>query len=368
MCVVGHWPIINIMYNDTQFLPGSRSQPSDRRNEYDVTNTVRVSSVTSVRDALRDLYRDAFPSVAFDRVWIAFHDFELLYDGRLPGYEGCDTVYHDRQHSLDMTLAMARLLVGYEKSCAEGDHLGEERIMVGIIVALLHDSGYIRRSSEPPRANGAEFTTWHVSRSAEFLRTYLPRIGLAKWVGVATRIVHFTGYELNIDDIEMEDPKDSLIGHFLGTADLMAQMADRCYLEKCRDRLYSEFVLAGVAIGDEQASADQSGEIQYASGVDLLRKTPDFYRHMAMSRLDNKFNRAYRYIEVLYDGRNPYFEFIERNLAYLQGIIERNDWGRLRRNPPCFTVLEHPLKSVSALVSRKLADQNAPASALTTPD
>lgn len=354
------------MYSPLQYLPGSRSQPSDRRNEYDVTNTVAVGSVAEVREAVSKLYREAFPTSAFDRLWLAFHDFDQLFSGRLSGYEGCDTVYHDQQHTLDMTLAMARLLVGYEKSCAETDHLGAERAMVGLIVALFHDSGYIRQSKEPPRSNGAEFTTWHVSRSAEYLRNYLPRIGLGRWVGVATRIVHFTGYELNIDDLELEDPRDSLIGHLLGTADLTAQMADRCYLEKCRDRLYSEFVLAGVAIGKDEEH--QFEPIRYASGIDLLRKTPDFYAHMALKRLNGKFNRAYRYVEVLYDGRNPYFEFIDRNIEYLQRVIERNEWNMLRRKPPCFTALDNPLKSVSALVSRKLADIHAPASALATPD
>ena len=354
------------MYNPVQFLPGSRSQPSDRRNDYDVTNTVRVSSVSAVRDAVHDLYRDTFPTAAFDRLWLAFHDFDQLFAGRLPGYEGCDTVYHDRQHTLDMTLAMTRLLVGYERSCGENDRLGDQRVAMGIVVALFHDAGYIRRSDEPPRSNGAEYTTWHVSRSANFLRFYLPRIGMSSWVDVATKIVHFTGYELNIDDIELDDPKDSMIGHFLGTADLMAQMADRCYLEKCRDRLYSEFVLAGVALTDRKNGATQSAEVMYASGIDLLRKTPDFCEHMAMSRLDQKFNSAYRFIEVLYDGRNPYFEFIEQNLDYLHRVIESGEWERLRRQPPCFTVLERPLKSISALVSRKLADLNAPASALPT--
>ncbi|MFQ5634333.1 MAG: hypothetical protein ACE5G3_03245, partial [Gammaproteobacteria bacterium] len=291
---------------------------------------------------------------------------DKLFQGRLPGYEGCDTVYHDRQHSLDITLAMARLLVGYDKSCAEADRLGRERVIMGITVALYHDAGYMRRSNEPERANGAEFTPWHVSRSADFLRSYLPGIGLEHWADVATRIVHFTGYELNVDDIELDDPLDSLTGHFLGTADLMAQMADRCYLEKCRDRLYSEFVLAGVAFSDRDGITNHPGGVSYASGIDLLRKTPDFYQQMAMKRLDEKFNQAYRYIEVLYDGDNPYFEFIEKNLEHLHRVIERDDWGRLRRNPPCFTVLDHPLNSVSALVSRKLADLNAPASALTT--
>ena len=38
-----------------------------------------------------------------------------------------------------------------------------------------------------------------------------------------------------------------LIGHILGTADLNAKMSDRCYLEKCLDRLYPKFVLDGLA-------------------------------------------------------------------------------------------------------------------------
>ena len=67
-------------------------------------------------------------------------------------------------------------------------------------------------------------------------------------VAVASMIVHYTGYELDLDTIELDDPRDTLCGHLLGTADLIAQMADRCYLEKCRDRLYKEFVLGGVAI------------------------------------------------------------------------------------------------------------------------
>ena len=219
----------------------------------------------------------------------------------------------------------------------------------------------MRRRDEKRRLNGAEFTIWHVSRSADFLRSYLQGLGLQEMVSVATRVVHFTGYEINLDDIELDDPRDSLIGHFLGTADLMAQLADRCYLEKCRDRLYSEFVLAGVAV---QAKDIDRASALYASGIDLLKKTPEFYDHMARMRMDTKFNRSYRYIEALYDGRNPYFEFIDQNLQYLGYIIENEDWAGLRRNPPCYTALENPLRSVSALVSRRLADLNSPASAL----
>jgi hypothetical protein len=344
--------------SDTSIIEQTSSRPFRvRPNEFDVTGRVCVSSPGDVRDAVQAIFQQAFPGSQFDVLWVAFHDFERLFRGNLDDYFGCDTVYHDIQHTLDMSLAMARLLAGHEKSVAPADRLGHERAVVGLVAALFHDSGYIRRRSEASILNGAEFTGHHVSRSAEFLRRYLPQIGLPGGADIAAQVVHFTGYEMSLDDIELDDPKDSLMGHLLGTADLMAQMADRCYLEKCRDRLYAEFVLAGVAT----RQAGGSGAIQYASGIDLLRQTPGFFRLSARDRLENKFNRAYRYMEVMCDGRNPYFEAVEQNLAHLERVIEGEDWGKLRRQPPCFTVLAEPLRHVSGLVSRYLARFAVPA-------
>lgn len=348
------------LMSDTTIIEQTSSRPFRiRPNEYDVTGRVCVSSPADVREAVQGVFQQAFPGSSFDVLWVAFHDFERLFRGNFEDYFGCDTVYHDIQHTLDMSLAMARLLAGYEKTVAPADRLGHERAVVGLIAALFHDSGYIRRRSEAAILNGAEFTGHHVTRSAEFLRSYLPRIGLAHQADVAAQVVHFTGYEMSLDDIELEDPKDSLMGHLLGTADLMAQMADRCYLEKCRDRLYAEFVLAGVATRQAEAPAG----IQYASGIELLRQTPGFFRHSARDRLDHKFNRAYRYMEVMCEGRNPYFEAVEQNLAHLERVIEGEHWDRLRRQPPCFTVLPEPLRHVSGLVSRYLARFALPAPA-----
>lgn len=334
--------------------------PATRRNEYDVTNTVRVSSVDEVRSACQDLFQRAWPESGFDPLWLAFHDFRRLFRGQAEGYVGCDTLYHDQQHSLDVTLAMARLLTGYELTAPEADRLGHERAVAGLICALFHDAGYIRRVGERHR-NGAEVTPRHISRSAEFLTTYLPRIGLGHWVPVARQVVHFTGYEIALDDIELDDPKDSIVGHLLGTADMLAQMADRCYLEKCRDRLYGEFVLAGIAV--EQKSPREQ-VVRYASGADLLRQTPGFWEHSARARLEKSFNRAYRNVEPLFGGQNPYLLAIEQNLRYLQQLLDTGDVASLRRKPPVFTVLPNPAESVGALVSRQLANLNAPAASL----
>ncbi len=322
-----------------------------RRNDYDVTNTVQVSSTAAVAAAVRELFVAAWPAEPFDRVAVAFEDFDKLFTGRMPGYHGVDTVYHDRQHTLDMTLASTRLLVGFERTAAPADRLGGERAAMALITALFHDAGYIRESDDRQHRNGAEFTLYHVTRSARFLSRFLPAVGMDHWVPVSTRVVHFTGYEMNLNRIQLPDDRDRKVGHLLGTADLIAQMADRCYLEKCRDRLYPEFVLGGVAAA---AGSDGALQVRYSSGLDLLRQTPQFVRATRIQRLDGEFEHAYRHVEPLFEGKNPYLEAIERNLGYLHRVLRTERWPMLRRNPPLFTSQDNQLSQVRGLMLNRL--------------
>ncbi len=322
-----------------------------RRNDYDVTNAVQVSSTAAVSKAVRELFAVGWPGESFDRVAAAFEDFERLFSGRMPGYHGVDTVYHDRQHSLDMTLAMARLLVGYEGSVDAPQRFGADRAVMALVTSLFHDAGYIREVGDRQHRNGAEFTLYHVTRSARFLARYLPTIGLESWVSVSTRIVHFTGYEIKLSQIQLSDAKDRKLGHLLGTADLIAQMADRCYLEKCRDRLYPEFVLGGIATA---LGSDGFMQVRYGSGLDLLRQTPRFVRETRTERLEGEFEHAYRYLEPLFGGKNPYLEAIDRNLVYLHRILRAERWRMLRRNPPLFTSEDNQLGEVRGLMVHRL--------------
>jgi len=337
--------------DEFNFLPDSRFNPQDRRADHDVTNLIKVSSPTAVRNEVRKIFETTWPAASFDQVWLAFYDFEKLFNGLMPGYDGCDTVYHDTQHSLDMSLCMARLLASHDQQASESAKLGPEKATVGMIVALFHDSGYLRSRDDENIMNGAEYTLWHIKRSADFLRRYLPSIGMASALGIATELVHFTGYEKDLNEIDLDDPKDYLLGHMLGTADLLVQMADRCYLEKCRDRLYLEFVLAGIAIAEDESGHKR---VHYQSGIDLLRQTPHFYRNIVMERLDNSFGQIYHQLEGLYGGRNPYMECIDKNIAYLERIIYSGEWQKLRRDAPCFTVLAQPVAISNALVNNYL--------------
>jgi hypothetical protein len=321
---------------------------SVRRSDFDVTNSVQVSSPTAVLAAIEALCQPTWPELDLDPLRRAIAHFEQLFAGKVPGFHGVDTVYHDRQHTLDITLALARLLVGYERQADSAARLGGARAVVGLITGLFHDVGYLRRADDRGSRNGAEFTRTHVARGARFLSEYLPVLGFGAWVPVATQIIHFTGYEVPFARIEAQvrDPRDITVGHLLGTADMIAQMADRCYLEKCRDRLYAEFVLGGVALPFTQGYP----QVKYASGLDLLRQTPEFVSDVREKRLDREFHGAYRYLEILYGGRNPYLEAIERNVEYLRQVLRSENWQLLRRRPPIFAATADPMGTMRGLM------------------
>jgi hypothetical protein len=299
-----------------------------RRNECDVTNRVNVEVADDVRDVVLEIYAARYPGEDLAPLRRAFADMKALFTGRYPGYLACDTLYHDLRHTLDMTLATARLIDGHDRVCAATDRLGVRRAMFGVMVALLHDSGYIRRHSESGVENGAVFTKVHVSRSARFLASYLPTIGFAAEADTAARMAHFTGYELDIEKIELEEPKDRLLGCIVGTSDLIAQMADRQYIEKCRDFLYREFVWGGIA---RETQPDGQEIVRYTSATDLVIKTPGFYQYLVRPRLEKRLEGVERYAAAHLDGTNLYQEEIVRNMEYLHETIESGEFNRLRR-------------------------------------
>lgn len=303
----------------------------DRRSNYDITDDVPLTNADSVRSAVSAIFRDAFSQFNENVLKQAFDDCERLFEGDYPTYLPCDTLYHDKQHSLDMTLALARLINGHERSVAKDERIGAERAVVSIITALYHDSGYIRHEHDHHHFNGAEYTPIHVSRSADFLKRYLHKINLGEYAQAAANMVHYTGYEVAPDNIRLPDEKWHLLGHMLGTADLIAQMSDRCYLEKCRDRLYPEFVLGGLSTTVDE----QGNEVEiYSSGEDLLRKTPAFYEKDVETRLNVLFNKVYNYETAHFDGERFYIKGLGKNQSYLKKVLEANNLDLLRRKPP----------------------------------
>jgi len=314
-----------------------------RLNQNDVSNRVNVEHPDTVRDAVLEIFGARFPGANLAPLERAFDDFHALFEGRYPGFLACDTLYHDIRHTLDMTLAMARLIDGHERTCAAAERLGARRAMMGVLVALLHDAGYLKRSSEGKVENGAVFTKVHVSRSADFISCYLPVVGFAAEAPLASRLVHFTGYEMEIDDIPVDDPRDRMLGCMVGTADLIGQMSDRMYLEKVREFLYGEFVWGNIA---RERMPDGREIVRYTSPDDLMIKTPGFYEYVARTRIAKKLDGVDRYAEAHFDGPNLYQVAIDANMDFLRQAIETAELSRLRRT--CYSLSARSRQAVAS--------------------
>ena len=303
-----------------------------RRNNYDVDNIVNVTDPASVSDAIEGIFLDLYPSASTEIIRNAVRHISRLYHGEHPEYVACDTAYHDLQHIMDVTLAGARLMDGYERTHRNDGHaLGPELFTFGIVTALFHDSGYLRKRGQEDDRQGAEFTQIHISRSAEMVRQYMQDIGMNELGDIAARIVHFTGYEMPVERIEVPSRIYREIGNLIATADILAQMSDRCYLEKCHDRLYTEFVLGGIATKRDEHGNEQ---VIFSSPQDLVVKTPQFYRG-ARKRMDQTLEGAHHYAEKHFGGANLYVDAVEKNIQFAEYVVEHNgDIGMLQRTPP----------------------------------
>jgi hypothetical protein len=289
-----------------------------RAYHMDVSNSIDVTDTAVVAAVSEDILCRGYPQL--DRAALArlFADFHRLYRGNYPGFHPCDVAYHNQQHVLDVTLAMARLLDGYHLRHGSSGMLSAEMALTGMAAALFHDAGYIRRLRDSRHSNGAAYTRVHVSRSARFLRDYLPDAGLARLSPACARIVHFTGYELSVDNIRVATEAERLVGMLLGTADLIAQMADIDYVRKCRDDLYEEFVVGGMA--GLNGHYTHTGTI-YRSPEQLLKMTPTFIRTAIHDRLDGHFEGVHRYAAAHFDGRHLYMEAIVDNCERLESLL-----------------------------------------------
>jgi hypothetical protein len=293
-----------------------------RARDMDVSNRIDVTDPDAVTVGLMEILGEHCAPGALESIPLLVTDFARLYRGEYPRYHACDVGYHNIQHVLDVTLAMARLIDGYLKVRGKEAPLSDDLVVAGIACALFHDAGYIRRLHDTRHASGSEYTRIHVSRSARFMKEYLPTVGLDYASPICQRIVHFTGYEVNPTDILVPTDAERTLGWLLGTADLIAQMADVAYLEKCRDHLYTEFVGGGMAVGKSKYT--ETG-IVYKSPVHLMQSTPNFVRSAIQVRLDGYFHSYYRYAAEHFGGPNLYMDAIQENCSRLEAILARKD-------------------------------------------
>jgi len=245
------------------------------------------------------------PDSIFDSIYA---DIVKLFHGQYPGFRASNTKYHDLEHTNLVVLAVTRLMHG----CFLQEHAFiSENLFLGFAAALFHDVGLIQAASERD-GSGAVFTLGHEERSIDFMRRYLTSKSFsAQTVEDCAALIRCTILDAQIKDIPFRNKEIEMLGKIVGSADLLGQMADRCYLEKLL-LLYKEF---------EEAKLPG-----FDSELDLLQKTEAFYKSVAQKKLANDFSGIAASMRLHFkhrwnEDRDLYSEAIENNIDYLKGLI-----------------------------------------------
>ena len=276
-----------------------------RRTSSDLLSTEDSAAVFEEIRHLIFLMDSKYDFLNFDSLQA---DVIRLFQGDFPGYRACNTRYHDLEHTLAVTLAVFRLLHG---AFVRGVSLSAHELTLGLICSLLHDSGLIQTDTDL-EGSGAKYTANHEERSIEFMRGYLGAKNFSRQdFDDCAAIITCTKLSMVPADIAFRNESVRMLGNILGSADLLAQMADRKYLEKLL-LLFQEF--------------DEAGLPGFNSELELLRKTEDFYEHVVQKRLRRDFDDVGRYMRDHFRTRwqidaDLYRESIQRNIAYLQTVI-----------------------------------------------
>jgi hypothetical protein len=279
--------------------------------EIQFSRIVNVKDPQGLLDEVEAIVLMMFPEFDFETLNRVFKDIMRLFRGEYQGYRKCNTEYHDLNHTTNALLVMTRLTHG---AFLIGEGLTGEDVNLGLICALMHDTGYIQTLDDNV-GTGAKYTSIDTKRSIVFMDKYIAdnRLSKADFKNYSD-ILKFTGLHTNVKEIEFETREIELLGKMLGTADLLGQMADRIYLEKLLFLFY-EFKEGGV--------------MGYDNELDLLKKTIDFYT-MTKKRFAIELGGVNEYMRYHFKARwnvdrDLYMEAVEKNISYLQYVLKNHE-------------------------------------------
>ncbi len=280
---------------------------------------VNTQTLDTVQEALVSIFSDCFSDESSTFIVEITDSVKSMFDGCYKNYGKVTTEYHDREHTFQATLCMARLMEGRVLS-SDAPALTARDFRVGLAAILLHDVGYLKDAGDP-EGTGAKYTLEHEERSVTIATIFLKENGWAtrdiRWV---VDLIRCTGPRSLINQLDFEDEMERFLARGVCTADYLGQMADYQYLEKL-PILFQEF---------EESDNFQnipSEKRMFRSAGDLIEKTPGFWAFVQKKVLEQDCSGVFRYLQRPVNGSdttNPYVEKIERNIRKIQTMVEQN--------------------------------------------
>ena len=252
-------------------------------------------------------------------------DLVALYDGHWQAYEACQVGYHNLDHALDVALAVARMVAGWNKINKESP-VSEDIFLIAMAAAFFHDSGYIKDKGDALGAGG-KFTFTHVERSMEIAGRYLVEKNWPEHsVETVPQIISQTDFYIKPDFSGMfSESMVEVVAKMVASADLVAQMADVEYMPRI-NCLFEEFQ-ESYEVETPQALAARGIKV-FKSASEIVNGTKAFYEEYVLPRL-KEFDQMDNYLIAFFgEDRNPYLESIAANLSG-KLIDSRTQWRLL---------------------------------------
>lgn len=239
----------------------------DNNTLYELTDTDSPAATLAEIKHIMLLVDPTFDPAPIEMI---FADIIRLFNGEFPGYKGSNTKYHNLEHTCSSTLAAARLIHGLH---VQGQVFSQRLVQLCLIGTLFHDTGLIQTVDEK-EGTGAQHTTGHEDRSIALMGKYLGEKGFSREdIRDCGHIIKCTELFFPMQEIPFDSEEVWTMGKIVGTADLIAQMADRNYQEKL-PLLFMEF--------------QEAGAQGFETPLELFSKTEEFYRKVARKRMRNE--------------------------------------------------------------------------------
>ena len=305
-----------------------------RRNDYDVTDSIRTTDPEAVAGEVVRIYRTLYNGTPVPELERAFRTTSSLYPGRHPGLPAL-------RHRVPRHPARARCHPGHgaadgrlRSSSRRKRRFAEpaaRRLRVGVATRCSTTSATCAGVTTTATASAPSTRSRTSPAARAYLRRYVGELGSTPLRPVGAHAGALHRLRAPGGNHPVSDTLLRRVGQMLGTADIIAQMSDRCYLEKCRDRLYPG--VRARRARRTQACRRPHAAVLFASGDDLVQKTPGFYQG-ALKRLDLQLARAYEYAATHFGGQNLYLDEMQKNVelrAERGGRPVRRACGAIRR-------------------------------------
>jgi len=295
-------------------------------NNKDISNIFEGIHQGAPLDEILHLAQIIAPGFDTELLKEVHRDLTAFFTGTHPDFQSNTMPYHNLRHSILVVLASVRLFHGLH--CNQV-HISAATLFKGLLAAYFHDSGMLLREGDSAKS-GTEYIVGHELRSIAHLSRYAEKKNFdSKIIKNCATIINYTNLESDPAIFNYHTHEIQIAGQVVGSADILAQMADRYYLEYL-PLLFIEQQAGGIS--------------KHHSALNLMEHTSNFYHNIVLKRLITTFSNTSIALKAHFKDRhtidrNLYIDNIDKNILYLRKIIKKCNSMEdiqqyLKRTPP----------------------------------